>query len=467
MGTLRAGRVACAALAALAAILLVAAAAQAARVTDLRVGVHDDYTRVVLETDASVEPRVDRTDTEVVVRLDAGSAPRAVAVAKSRIVESVRVTPTNGGSEVRIRLRQPAAVKQFALRSPDRLVFDLSQAAPGAAAAPPPAAEPEPAEPEAPAPRAATPPPAPPPRAAPEPAPADAGVDEGTPEAEPEPGIGMASDFEEGLEGEVGLAEPEERELLEGGRMAATSPPDEEAEAEATPRTDQPMPMPKPVPPPARDGGALDFLPAPLDQPLTLVILAVLLVGLFVLSRMRGRRAQAARLSPFDAEDVGEPLGGPTAPEQVEEAERQGAAPADDEDEYPAPRVHATGSAVAGDDDKQPSIFDEPAPAAGAGGSTMDTPAGTAIGDAGARAATGAASGLAGAGAPVDELERRLAHLEQRLEELVDAKERLERQVAAQTEELRVQRAAIARTQRVLRGMARPEDEASEPVPRT
>ena len=66
----------------------------------------------------------------------------------------------------------------------------------------------------------------------------------------------------------------------------------------------------------------------------------------------------------------------------------------------------------------------------------------------------------------MEELERRLGHLEQRLEEMVDAKERLERQVAAQTEELRVQRAAIARTQRVLRGLSRPEDEASEPVPR-
>jgi hypothetical protein len=56
----------------------------------------------------------------------------------------------------------------------------------------------------------------------------------------------------------------------------------------------------------------------------------------------------------------------------------------------------------------------------------------------------------------IEELERRLAHLETRLEEVVDAKERLERHVAAQTEELRVQRAAIARTQRVLRGVVNP-----------
>jgi septal ring factor EnvC (AmiA/AmiB activator) len=62
-------------------------------------------------------------------------------------------------------------------------------------------------------------------------------------------------------------------------------------------------------------------------------------------------------------------------------------------------------------------------------------------------------------------MERRIAHLETRLDESIDARERLERQVAAQTEELRVQRAAIARTQRALRGLSRSEEEqATEPA---
>ena len=65
----------------------------------------------------------------------------------------------------------------------------------------------------------------------------------------------------------------------------------------------------------------------------------------------------------------------------------------------------------------------------------------------------------------VRELERRLATVETRLEEALEAKERLERQVAAQTEELRVQRAAIARTQRVVRNLSRSEGEApTEPA---
>jgi hypothetical protein len=62
------------------------------------------------------------------------------------------------------------------------------------------------------------------------------------------------------------------------------------------------------------------------------------------------------------------------------------------------------------------------------------------------------------------DVEQRLAQIEQRLARDADARERVERQVAAQTEELRVQRAAIARTQRVLRTLSRPEDLATEPV---
>jgi uncharacterized coiled-coil protein SlyX len=65
----------------------------------------------------------------------------------------------------------------------------------------------------------------------------------------------------------------------------------------------------------------------------------------------------------------------------------------------------------------------------------------------------------------VHELERRMGQLETKLAEANEARERLERQVAAQSEELRVQRAAIARTQRALRTMSRgDEDKATEPA---
>ena len=59
----------------------------------------------------------------------------------------------------------------------------------------------------------------------------------------------------------------------------------------------------------------------------------------------------------------------------------------------------------------------------------------------------------------------RIAGLETRLDESNEARERLERQVAAQSEELRVQRAAIARTQRALRSLSRTDEEqATEPA---
>ena len=67
----------------------------------------------------------------------------------------------------------------------------------------------------------------------------------------------------------------------------------------------------------------------------------------------------------------------------------------------------------------------------------------------------------------VRELTTRVGELETRLEDAVDAKDRLERQLAAQTEELRVQRAAIARTQRAVRNLTQAaEDKPTEPTPR-
>jgi len=81
------------------------------------------------------------------------------------------------------------------------------------------------------------------------------------------------------------------------------------------------------------------------------------------------------------------------------------------------------------------------------------------------RVGAGTAAGGADVLRLVRELERRVAQLETRLDESTDARERLERQVAAQAEELRVQRAAIARTQRALRSMNRGEEEqATEPA---
>src|SRR5262245_19625302 len=82
-----------------------------------------------------------------------------------------------------------------------------------------------------------------------------------------------------------------------------------------------------------------------------------------------------------------------------------------------------------------------------------------------ARASHVPAGGDSDLGPLVRELERRMGQLESRLDQVNEARERLERQVTAQSEELRVQRAAIARTQRALRGMNRGgEEQATEPA---
>ena len=65
------------------------------------------------------------------------------------------------------------------------------------------------------------------------------------------------------------------------------------------------------------------------------------------------------------------------------------------------------------------------------------------------------------------EIESRLSALEGRLDEFVEWKSRVEKQIGAQTEELRVQRAAIARTQRAVRQMSRPEAVEPDPVSET
>ena len=97
------------------------------------------------------------------------------------------------------------------------------------------------------------------------------------------------------------------------------------------------------------------------------------------------------------------------------------------------------------------------------GGASADTGSGSA-------AAAGASLPAAGAGSAdiglvLKEIERRMASIETRIDEIAEGRESIERQVAAQTEELRVQRAAIARTQRAVRNMSRPEDAApTEPA---
>jgi len=491
--------------AAVLASFLVAAEGYAANLVEVRVGSHAEFTRVVLETDAPVRYELSRNaDGELRVRLFATATPRRLG-SKSPVLREVVVESDAAGAIAHLALKKRGAVdvKEMVLDNPPRIVLDLTPRAGGAPAPEPKLAKVEPAPvpvpTRAPAPRAEPAPAEPPAEAVPsEPEPARAEV---RPEAQPEPQAGQP---EPEPEPEAAAAEPREADLeaareaaaqAELDRLAGIAPPprEEPAPAPAEAAAAEPVEEPAAAAPagteaggsdlaaaegyevdePAEVGatppaqlapppGALSFLPSPLDDPLVLGVIStlLLLVALLALLRSRsGRRVDTASLaSPFASGEAFAYAGagpaqaaGASSDAEVGPLFASAAAQAQ-EQEGAAPSIFDVAEDAAAQDDYEPEV----APYADPG-----------IDAAPSATTSYKADSLEGDDMRViEELERRLAHLETRLEEVVDAKERLERHVAAQTEELRVQRAAIARTQRVLRTVVKPDDLATEPAPK-
>jgi hypothetical protein len=408
-------------------VFAVASSAAAVTLTDVRVGVHGDHTRIVLETDGKAPYIVDAGEKEIIVHVDAAATAEAVT-AKSPHLLWAKVEPTQIGTDIRLSLKQPTDVKAMVLTGPDRIVLDLYPRR--VAAAPLPAPELITEE-EEPAPAVAEP-------AEPEVAPPP--VDEPEVAAEPEPMVSeelAPAEEEMAAEPEVaaGEDEPAARDAetpeaeagtetdvdeLAGAPEPITQPSDAPLGAEPAPEAAPEAKAPAAEPEPARPTTPIATEPPSgiYGNPYLLGAVALLLLGVFVFLQRRLRS------------------GAPPSPRRD----------ADDDAFLPPQRAVPVGAASSSGE----STFDVEADA------ILPLPK-----DEDALPALRRASVDAG-----DETERRIAHLERRLEELVDARERLERQVAAQTEELRVQRAAIARTQRVLRTVApRSEDEpSSDPV---
>jgi hypothetical protein len=396
-----------------------AGSAAAVSLTDVRIGVHGDHTRIVLETDGKAPYIVDAGEKEIIVHVDAAATAEAVT-AKSPHLIWAKVEPTQIGADIRLQLKQPADVKAMVLTGPDRIVLDLYPRKGAAAPLPAPeliTEEEEPAE------TAEAAPPVPP-------------AEPGLPvEEEPAPEELAAGEAEEGAAPEM-ETEPEAPVGAEG-EPAPEAPEAEEPAEPPAPEVEELAGAPEPITQPSDviEGAAAEpmaepvrpttpLAPAPsgglFRSPYLLGAVAAVLLVVFVFLRRRLRSAEKVALplrddedeAPFSAPQRAVPVDAPSAGGESlfdVEAEAIGAPPKDD-DSLPTLRRART--------------------------------------DAG------------------DENERRIAHLERRIEELVDARERLERQVAAQTEELRVQRAAIARTQRVLRTVAPRSDEepSSDPV---
>ncbi len=416
-----------------AAILLLAAfPAKAANLVGVRIGVHEKYTRIVLETDARAPCWIESSDSEeLLLRLNASSGARVIASEQSPHLASVAVVPAElGVSEIRIALRGPVEAEKLVLSAPHRIVLDLRSEG-EAVAAPPTAAEP------------ALPSPFPEPVAEAILEPADA------------PPTPSTEALLESVPAELVEPVPEEVEESEEVVAAPAHPEPDPSAVLAAEEAEEPVPAASEIPTPsavvppqtAAGGGLLDGLPEPLDQPLFLGALVVFLIFAiaFAVARRRGAAEEEEPATPFAA---GEPF---SVDEQPGVAEPQEDTDAD------LPVASAAAS-------QESSLFDQPVESV----DPLDEPQSDEAAPDREEVAVALPVAASAPGAdPSQELERRLAQLEERVDEMVDTKDRLGRQIAAQTEELRVQRAAIARTQRMLRDLTRPADEATEPVLKT
>jgi len=509
------GRARCWLVAALALVL--AAPAWAAKVVDLRVGRHDAFTRVVFELDGFAGYKIERNApapgiAELVVSLNAESEERRLSIAKA-LVESVDLQPEGARSVARIRLTGDGVamnIKQMTLANPPRIVLDVLGRSEAAPAAKPVAKKQEPtpaAKPQEPAPSTSR----------------ERDLDDIASSIEVDDDDELAAE-EDGADEEAAgsgaqpvakpaavarpkppsapatplpspaarkASPPVARAAKPVARPAAAPAPVARPATQARP-TPKP-PAAKPAARPARPPASLPPVPAEEASGLDLMTMALGGVGLlvvgaggFLLLRRRRGAAVAEALdgfesdNPFAVEETADApipeaaesggaddlFGGPSEGAEPIAQERFDVAP----DDQPVSRDPAAASAAKTPAGATGDLFDTPAAPAATGDASMDTQSAdfsaTQFNPRAAGAAMPAAGGDDATTTLVRELERRLSALESRFDEVVDAKERLERQVAAQTEELRVQRAAIARTQRAVRSMGRggEDDAATEPA---
>ena len=496
------------------AVLLAPVAGSAATLSQVRIGTHEDHTRIVLELDEATSyrltpPTEGGSQSLIQIQLDAESAARHVA-SRSPLVEAVRVAPSARGSTVFVDLSQSGVgISEMILADPPRIVLDLTSAdAPVAARtapAPTPTPKPTPAPERAPAP-SPTPPPTvaaaeapsapqtPPAAAQPAPSLSDP-VPSDVADAQPA-AMGDAAQAESAETAEPGAVpdggvsedDPEtlaEQDALEEDSFGASASGSTTAELAASAPEPSPAQPPvevvvrKPTPPASAESASAD--PTWVDRllsPVGYAGIGIVLLMLVVLAvrRRRHDEDEDPLYSVMSAEDAGEDVDGAHAAalawdqrdDEADDVEDANTGPStsffDDEpidrdgaqqlslarnsgEDADAAAVVAAESATEGD-----SFFREPDPDAPLAVSDEHAPS--------FQPEPGHVTHLAA------ELGDRVQELERRLEQLTEARERLERQVAAQTEELRVQRAAIARTQRVVRSMTKGEDLATEPVPR-
>ncbi len=475
--------------------IVAASVASASKITDLRIGAHDDFTRVVFELDRPTGYRIERASPtagvwELVVSLDATSLPRKVQSQKG-LIGLVLITPEGSGSVARIQLKQDGlSLKEMILANPPRIVLDVlspTRATAMAAKAAPKPADVRPTASAAeskPVPKvtAAAPTPTPMPSAAPVEPPAAEPL-----AVEAQPDFVPTAVRTAGLDDEARSADSLDPSLApdhDRGSDPAPAPPAAAAlaaappaAAQTAPRRETPSERSAPVPAAERVARRAEAPPVPAaeadsDSGIGFGKIGMGIAGLLVIGGavVYLRRRNSAEVE--DDFDEGVEVGGPIGLG----SDNPFANLRSKDDRQPVLSVpHAadggTGHFEIGDldDDDEKKVDAMDAPLIGDSGITFG---GSETRVQGPRTSAGAGDGLEDEGLGdeetmriIREIEQRMASLETRLDEAVDARERLERQVAAQTEELRVQRAAIARTQRAVRNMNRPDEEGpTEPA---
>lgn len=482
-------------------LLVCAVPALAAEIVEVRVGKHPTFTRVVFELDRAAGYRIERSDpsletAELIVSLEATSIPRSISKQKA-LIEQVDVEPQGRRSVARVKLSQDGLrLKEMILSNPPRIVLDLlnDEAAPRVAASKPAplpsrtsdasdfddvvaGIEPEPKK-AAPIARASDasqtaddaadelaagpstgPADEPATKPAAKPAPVEMASDDSVDEDE---ASAAASDDDDGafFDDDPQVAafdEPSTSVPAEAPEVArAAAPPAPVAPEKAEPRKPRPM-VAKSTP--EEEGGGL------MTWALAGGAVLLLAAGAFIALKRRGGASGeewnadedgagsfgdedtvVSDANPFASADEPTMLGGP---DDVTVA--AGTMDGDETTRVDVPDDEKESESVLFDteekdmDDMEVISRDQVNESLGSAGMPS-----------------------AGAGASDDvqqmfaEMTRRMEALESRCDELVDARDRLERQVAAQTEELRVQRAAIARTQRAVRNLGRGDEAAEE-----
>ena len=497
------------------ALVLASPAWAAHTLKDVRVGKHPTFTRVVFELDQPAGYRIEKKEiaaglAELVVSLEASGTSGEVAVPKS-LIESIQLQTDGHRTVAHIRLtRAGLRIKEMTLREPARIVIDVvddravaampkTKAKPQAAqakaetakpkteAAPPPKIEPKLAA--VPPPRTASAPaiePKPEPAAVPKPAPVVVKTPKPTtaPTAtlvEPsskarlveEPAV--VAKQKPGADDDAAAARSPQASDQDREELAANLPSDPTApSADAEPKVPAVRKPPK--------GGMRTSLPGGASPPTAessdgglftvgnagyvLAGIALLVAVSYGVARRRGGREDFEDFDDDELDDDNPFAGLEAAQSDSETADAsEQAALASDDDQTDL----FAGTPAAEPTSPSTSPASEPIKTEGSDMSMDMTSDFSADADAMTTLSGGPAGGtdMEGIMRMVRELATRVGDLETRLEDAIDSKERLERQVAAQTEELRVQRAAIARTQRAVRNMSQPvEDTPTEPAPR-